>query len=198
MKRIKNIQENSGSAQLECSRCGASSFTASTDGNLVCDRCHAVYAPLERVCPDCGAPYEPDDRRCASCGADLVRECLTCGALNPLTAFQCQACEQDMGILGSLFSRITGTRGDWLSHARESASTIKAQQEATSKAQLTKMWTIERRRREDLARAQAERDRQQRIIFTVLGIIVAIIIVGTLIAMGISLTQPPVPSPYPF
>ena len=103
-----------------------------------------------------------------------------------------------MGILGSLFSRITGTRGDWLGQARESASTIKAQQEATSKAQLTEMWAIERRRREDLARAQAERDRQQRIIFTVLGIIVAIIIVGTLIAMAISLTQPPVPSPYPF
>lgn len=196
MRRIENTQENS--AKPECPRCGTCSFTVSPDGDLVCDHCHATYAPLERVCPDCGAPYEPNDRRCVSCGTDLVRECLSCGTLNPLDVFQCQACGQDIGILGSLFDRITTTRGDWLRQVRESASTIKTQQEATADAQMAEMWEIERRRREALAQAQAERDRQQRIIFTVLGVIVAFIVVGTLIAVAVSLTQTPVPSPYPF
>jgi predicted amidophosphoribosyltransferase len=197
MEQMKNGQENSGSVRWTCSSCGASSFTIDPDGNLVCDRCHAVYAPPERVCPDCGTPYEPDDRRCVSCGADLVRACLACGALNPLTALRCQACGRDMGVLGSLFDRVTTTRGDWLSQVRESAPTIKAQQEAISQAQLAEMWGVERRRREALARAQAERDRQQRILFTVLGVIIVIIIVGTLIAVVVSMTQTPVPSAYP-
>ncbi|MEE8390864.1 MAG: zinc ribbon domain-containing protein [Anaerolineae bacterium] len=198
MNQIKDTRGNSDSAQLKCSKCGALSFTASPDGNLVCDRCHTVYAPLERVCPDCGTPYAPDDRRCVSCGTDLLHECLSCGALNPLAVLQCQACGQNIGVLGSLFDRVTGTRGDWLNQVRESAPAIKAQQEAASEAQLAEMWAVERRRREALARAQAERDRQQRFIFTALGIVVAIIIVGTLVAVVISLTRAPAPSPYPF
>lgn len=147
----------------------------------------------ERTCHFCGTVYEPDARHCSSCGADLVRECPACGAPNPLVARKCLVCGQEMEILESLFSRVTGTRTDWLRQVREEAPDIKAQQETASQARLAEMWAAEVRRREDLARAQAERDRQQRIIVTVTVAIVAIVIVVILVALAImmSLTQSP-------
>ncbi len=147
----------------------------------------------ERTCYFCGAVYEPDALHCSSCGADLVRECPACGAPNPLVARKCLVCGQEMEILESLFSRVTGTRTDWLRQVREEAPGVKAQQEAASQVRLAEMWSAEVRRREDLARAQAERDRQQRIIITVTVAIVAIVIVVVLVALAItmSLTQSP-------
>ncbi len=188
------MKDDSHSARLECPGCGSSSFTASSDGSLTCNYCHATYVPPERTCPVCGAVYEPDDRHCPSCGADLVRKCPACGVLNPSVARKCLVCGQEMEILESLFARVTGTRGDWLRQAREEAPAIKAQEEAASEYRLADMWAADERRREALAQTQAEHDRQQRIIITVTITIVAFVIVVALIAVAITASH--IQSPY--
>ena len=53
------------------------------------------------------------------------------------------------------------------------------------------MWEIERRRREKLRKNQIERDRQQRVMFIIVGIIIACVVVGVCITLAISLTQTP-------
>jgi hypothetical protein len=103
-----------------------------------------------------------------------------------------------MGILGSLFERVTSTRSGWLDEVREEATELKAQQEAIADTQLAEMWEIERQRREALARAQAERDRQQRLILTAIGIIAALCIIAVIIALVSGALQGSSPFPLPF
>lgn len=188
--------ENSSTMRLECPGCGSSFFTTGPDGGLVCDYCHAAYAPPERACLVCGAAYEPDALRCPSCGADLVRECPACGAANSLVTGKCLVCGQEMEILDPLFARVTGTQGDWLRQVREEASTIKARQEAASKARLSGMWAAEMHRREALAQARAERDRQQRIIVAITVAIVVFVIIAVLVALVITTSRTPSPHFY--
>jgi hypothetical protein len=103
-----------------------------------------------------------------------------------------------MGILGSLFERVTSTRSGWLDEVREEATELKAQQEAIADAQLAEMWEIERRRREAMAQAQAERDRQQRLILTAIGIVAALCIIAVVIALASGMLQGPSPHPLLF
>jgi hypothetical protein len=182
-------------ALLNCPGCGSSSFVANPNGSPICEYCYAAYVPPEQDCPDCGTPHEPNARRCISCGADLLRPCLACGALNSWAVPRCLVCGQEMGILGSLFDRVTSTRGGWLDELREEATELKARQEAVADAQLAEMWEIERRRREAMARAQAERDRQLRVIFTVVGIIAALGIVALVVALALDSLQGQNPFP---
>jgi ribosomal protein L40E len=189
------MSEKPDTALLNCPGCGSSSFVANPNGNPTCEYCHAAYVPPEQTCPDCGTPHEPDARRCMSCGTDLLRPCLTCGALNPWAVPRCLVCGQEMGILGSLFERVTSTRSGWLDEVRHEATGLKAQQEAVADAQLAEMWEIERRRREAMARAQAERDRQQRLIITAIGIVAVLCIIAIVVSLVIGALQNP--SPYP-
>jgi ribosomal protein L40E len=189
------MSEKPDTALPNCPGCGSSSFVANPNGNPICEYCFMAYTPSKQTCPDCGTPHEPDARRCTSCGADLLRPCLACGALNSWTVPRCLVCGQEMGILGSLFERVTSTRSGWLDEVREEATELKAQQEAIADAQLAEMWEIERHRREAMARAQAERDRQQRLILTLIGIAAALCIIAVIVALVIGTPQGQ--SPYP-
>lgn len=180
----------------QCPGCGGTSFTVRPDGSLTCDDCQAAYVAPERACPACGATYQPEARRCPACGADLVRDCPACGAQNPWSASECLACGQELDILEALFARIAGTRTDWLRQVREGAPVLKAQEETASQARLAEMWEAEARRREDLERARAERDRQQRVLWTVA--IVVLVIVLALIALTLVISSPPSPHVYPY
>ncbi|MCP4536776.1 MAG: zinc-ribbon domain-containing protein [Chloroflexi bacterium] len=191
------MNESTPFARLECSSCGGNSFSPDPRGMMICDFCQAVYVLPENACPECGAQCDPEARYCPACGADLVHECRSCGAPNPHSAEKCTKCGQDLDFLQVLFARASQQRSDWLDELREDASDIKVQQEAASQARLAEMWTVERQRRQELAEARAERDRQQRIILTVLGVVIAIIVVGVFISIAVSLTQPP-ESLYPF
>ena len=185
-------------ARLECSSCGGHSFTPDSKGVMICDFCQAVYVAPGNACPECGALFDPKAQYCPACGNDLVRECRSCGAPNSHSAEKCSECGQDLDLLDILFARAAQQRSDWLDEVREDASEIKAQQEAASQAQLAQMWEVERQRRKSLAEARAERDRQQRIILTVIGVVVALIVIGVLVSIVLSLSQPPAPSLYPF
>lgn len=192
-----SIKEGAYAARPECPGCGSSSFTANPHGSPICDYCNAVYVPPERTCSVCGAAYDPGARRCPACGTDLLRKCPACSALNPSVVDRCLVCGQEMGILESLFDRVTRKRGDWLNYAREEAPTVKAQQEAASEARLAEMWAAERRRREALAQARAERDRQQRIIVATTVVIVAVVVVVAIVALVITMNRASGPCLYP-
>ena len=185
-------------ARLECSSCGGNSFVPDPKGTMICEYCHTVYVSPENACPECGALCDSQARYCPACGADLIHECRSCGTPNPHSADKCTECGQDLSMLDVLFARASQQRSDWLDQVREEAPVVKAQQEAASQAQMAELWAIERQRRQALTEAQAARDREHRIMFTALGVVVAIIVIGMLIAIGISLTQPTDPSLYPF
>ncbi len=152
--------EGERSDQPECPGCGSSSFSVGADGRLVCDYCQTAYALPGPVCPVCGAQNPPAVHRCIACGHDL-------------------------GMLDAVFARATGGSTHWLRQTREEAAAVKAQEEAASQKRLAEMWAIEQRRREELARAQAERDRQMRILWYAVVvffcIVVAIVIIVALL-----------------
>jgi hypothetical protein len=136
-------------------------FAIGPDGSLVCDHCDATYVLQKRTCPTCRNPCDVEARFCSHCGADLPAE----------------VGEQDGDVLDSLFDRITGERTDWLRRRRDEAPSIKKQEEKASQARLARMWADEADRREALARAMIERDRQARIMtYVIAGIIIAAIV----------------------
>lgn len=190
------MQEDLQAGRPECPGCGSSSFTADPDGDLICDYCQAAYVLPGGVCPECGAAHDPGARCCPSCGADLVRKCQACGALNPYSAQRCMACGRELDMLGAMFARLAGGTTGWLRQTREEALSIKAREEVASQARLAEMRAADARRREALARAQAERDRQQRIIVAMTVAVVALVILVVLIAFV--LTTVCTPGPYPY
>ena len=96
-------------------------------------------------------------------------------------------------MLEALLTRATGATADWLQQQRDAAPAIKAQEEAASQARLAKMWAAEERRREELGRAQAERDRQQKIIVTITIAIAALLVIATVIVAAITASGAPSP-----
>ncbi len=193
-----NERGNAHSTRLECSSCGSVSLTPDDKGRLVCDYCHTIHVLPEHACSECGTMHAPDARYCPACGADLVHECRSCGTSNPRSARKCTECGHDLDMLNLLFARTTKQRADWLQEVRTDAATLKAQQEEVSKARREDMWARERRRRADLAQMRAKRDRQHRIMFTALGLIIAAIIIGVGIAIATAMIRTPAPPLYPF
>jgi len=181
----------SNAGRLECPGCGSSSFNADLDGDLICDYCRSVFVLPGRSCPDCGAACGAGAQYCPTCGADLVRTCPACGARNPRTLQRCMACGHDLVTLDALFERVTGQATDWLREAREQAPAIKAQEESASQARLAEMRSADARRRETLAQARAERDRQQRIVVAVTVFVVALVIVVALISLVTTMRMTP-------
>jgi len=186
---VTNIQEKSSPVRLECPSCGSASFTAGPGDSLTCAYCQSVISP-DDVCPECGFVHEANVRHCPACGASLVRECPACGAANPITAHQCQVCNQEMEIVEALFARVTRTDAKWLQQQRDEVVIVKSQEEEASQARLAAMWDDERHRREELAQARAERDRQQETIVMIVVAIVAFIIVVALIALAFAMNRP--------
>ncbi len=154
--------------RLECPGCGSFSFSVEPDGRLVCDYCQTAYTLPGQVCP-------------------------VCGAQNPSAAHQCIACGHNLGVLDAVFTRATGEPAYWLHQTRTEAAAVKAQEEAASQKRLAEMWAIERRRREELAQAQAERDRQARILW---GIVVAFFFIVALVVIIVAVLTNAGPHPY--
>jgi len=145
--------------EIKCPNCGHTSFTPNQDGILICDHCQAGRSQPERECP-------------------------SCGALNPLQARKCLACGQELAIVDAMFTRLTRTTSDQLRHVRESGVSAREREDAASEERLAKMWDEEDRRRQALAQARAERDRQERVMVTVaLGVVAFVIVVAIIVAI---------------
>ena len=173
-------------ARPRCPGCGSASFAADPAEGLVCVYCHSTLTLAKHACPNCGAPYVPTTHYCPTCDSDLLRECPACSAPNPPSARECVRCGQRLEMLDSLFSRVTGLGARWLREVREESPALKAQQQSASQARLAQMWADEMRRREAMARDEAERDRQESILITATIVIGAIFLIIVVIAMAIA------------
>lgn len=94
-------------------------------------------------------------------------------------------------MLDAVFARATGGPAHWLRQTREEAAAIKAHEEAASQARLAEMWAAEQRRLEELAQAQAERDRQTRILWS--AVVALFFTVVVIIVIAIVLNRSPHP-----
>ncbi|MCS7179210.1 MAG: hypothetical protein RML46_10565 [Anaerolineae bacterium] len=140
-------------------------------------------------CSECGsALLVPDPEgtlTCAHCGVTCEitgRTCLRCGAVNPLEAEHCTQCGQVMDLVGFILqSRLQTTARERLEKMRAAAARLKEDAEIASQERLRRWWAEEEERRRTLAAAQAERDRQERMLLRwamifAAGVILAILI----------------------
>lgn len=176
--------EHQPASPTRCSGCRSTSFTAGPDGVVVCDYCGSARAERELECPRCGSPQATEaDGLCLSCGAVLARECPVCGVLNPTAARECVACGQTLVATDALFDRLTTRAPDQLRRIRETGAAIKTEEESASRARAAQMWADERAQREAWERVQAERDRRDRLILTV---VIALVGVAILLAISVA------------
>lgn len=169
---------------VRCAGCRGRSFSANSEGIPICDYCGAAYADPDPRCPACGSVHDSDTHRCTSCETPLARECPICGTRNPLTASKCLVCGQTLEVTDALFGRLSRGTADRLRRVRELGADIKSIEEKASRSRLSRMWADEYRRREALERAEAGRERQERIILIVATVLVAVaVVMATVIAV---------------
>lgn len=144
--------------------------------------------PTRLECPGCGSSsFTPGPG-----GSFVCNYCHT-----TYSARRSQAYGQELDVMGELFTRATRDTAAWLQQQRDEAPAIKAQEEAASQVRLAEMWAVERRRREELALAQAEHDRQQKIIVAVAVAIVSALVIAALVIVAITVSHTPNPHFYP-
>jgi hypothetical protein len=176
-----------------CSGCGSTSFAADPAGVPVCEYCRAPYTPPTRDCHRCASTYEPGAARCPSCGAELARECPACGALVPFSVRHCLVCGLRLDAADAVFTRLSRGTPDQLRHMRELGATIKAKEEAASKARMARMWAEEERHREKVARARAERVRRERLTVALTVAVGVIVVVIAIVVAILATKSSPVP-----
>ena len=179
---------------VRCSGCRSTSFTMGPDGRPICDYCGAPCVEPEPLCPRCGSPYDAEtDRLCLSCGALLARECPVCGALSPTAAGNCATCGQILDVTDALFERLATRAPDQFRRVRETGTAVKSKEAAASRARAAQMWADEKAQREAWERAQAERDRRDRLLLMVfIGLVGFAILVAISVAV-LGAGRPPVP-----
>jgi hypothetical protein len=83
-----------------------------------------------------------------------------------------------------MLTRLTKSTQDQLRQLRQAGATIKAQEEAASRARLAEMWAEDEQRREELAQARAERARRERrTIALALGLAAIVVVIAILAAI---------------
>ena len=171
---------------LHCTQCGASPLADNADGTVSCPYCGTQFAHPERVCSQCGTVNESDARQCISCGQKLQEPCVRCGALNWVHASRCKSCGALLDMLEHIAARRAETTAERLHHFQAEMPALKEEAERASQARLDAMWAKERARMEALAKARAEQQRQERLIWTLavagIGIVFIALLVLALIA----------------
>lgn len=141
---------------LCCPTCGSRALEPDEKGTLTCARCGSVCEVTGRICPECGSANAPGTERCAQCGHAL-----------DLVGFV-------------LRTRLLGS-ADRLQRIRRQAEAFRQEAEAASQERLGLWWAQEEERRRALARAQAERDRQERMVLAGALIFAAAVLIGLLV-----------------
>jgi ribosomal protein L40E len=163
---------------LSCPSCGGTLLTDKGDGTLSCPYCGAAFAHPDRVCPSCEAINELDARYCASCGEKLREPCARCGALNPVQASHCHQCGAALGVLEHIAARRAESTAERVIRLQASMPPLKEEAERASQERLEKMWTKDRARMEALAKAKAEQERQERLLWTIAALAIVALVIG--------------------
>src|SRR5512136_1826453 len=171
-------------ALRKCSQCGGSPLKDNGDGTLSCPFCSSTFAHPDCVCPRCETVNEPDVCLCVSCGQKLREPCVRCGALNPVNASFCYECGAGLDLLEHIAARRAVTDAGRLLQLQSEAAHIKEESERASQERMSKFWAQEQARLESLARAKAERQRQERLLW-ILATSAIVIAVLVLLALGL-------------
>jgi ribosomal protein L40E len=174
---------------LTCSQCGGSPLKDNGDGTISCPFCGSTFAHPERVCPRCETVNELDARLCVSCGEKLREPCVRCGALNAVNASYCHECGAGLDLLEHLAARRAVSDADRLQQLQSEATRIKEDTERASQERMSKFWAQEQTRLQSLAKAKAEQQRQERLIW-ILATCAVIILVIVLVALGLMALLP--------
>jgi ribosomal protein L40E len=174
---------------LTCSQCGGSPLKDNGDGTISCPFCGSTFAHPERVCPRCETVNELDARLCVSCGEKLREPCVRCGALNAVNASYCHECGAGLDLLEHIAARRAVSDADRLQQLQSEATRIKEDTERASQERMSKFWAQEQTRLQSLAKAKAEQQRQERLIW-ILATCAVIILVIVLMALGLMALLP--------
>jgi ribosomal protein L40E len=174
---------------LTCSQCGGSPLKDNGDGTISCPFCGSTFAHPERVCPRCETVNELDARLCVSCGEKLREPCVRCGALNAVNASYCHECGAGLDLLEHIAARRAVSDADRLQQLQSEATRIKEDTERASQERMSKFWAQEQTRLQSLAKAKAEQQRQERLIW-ILATCAVIILVIVLVALGLMALLP--------
>jgi len=172
------VESRSKLVSLNCAQCGGSPLTDDGDGTVSCPYCGSVFAHPERVCPRCETVNETDAARCISCGEKLREPCVRCGTFNWVHATHCQNCGAALDMLEHIAARHAETTAERLRRLQAEMPSIKDEAERASKERLEKMWAQERARTEKLAKAKAEQQRQERIIWTIAAVAIVLVVIA--------------------
>jgi ribosomal protein S27AE len=160
---------------LVCPSCGGSSFTRDEEDNLVCSHCGNVYTRTRaQTCPSCGTSNAPDATKCAECGRALVRHCIACGHDNPGDAEYCANCNAALDTLEFVARRLQEETRDRFSRRAAEVKGIREQDAAFMEEQRQHFDEIEHERLRHLAEQKVEQRRQERILWVVVLVIVAL------------------------
>lgn len=152
---------------FRCSGCGSTLLIPDPDGTLTCAYCGTTYEITGRTCSDCGAINPPE-----------AKHCIRCGRVLDLVGFILQ-------------SRLQTTTRERLEQVRAEAARLKEESEAASQKRLREWWALEEERQRALAAAQAERDRQERMLLTGALVFAAVVILGILIYLLVTALSAP-------
>jgi len=166
---------------LNCPQCGGQSLTDNGDGTVSCPYCGSAFAHPERVCPHCETVNEPDARRCVSCGEKLREPCVRCGTLNWVQAPYCQSCGAALDMLEYIAARRAETTEERLRRFYAEMPSVKEEAERGSQARLDRMWAKDRARIEALAKAKAEQQRQERLIWMIASAAIVMVLIAILV-----------------
>ncbi len=165
---------------LRCTQCGASPLEDNGDGTISCPYCGSAFAHPERACPQCEAINELGALRCVSCGQVLRRPCARCGTINWIQASHCKSCGTTLDVLEHIAIRRTEDAAERLRRLQREAPALKLEAERESQARLARMWTQDRARLEALARAKAQQQRQEKILWTLASLAIIALLIAIL------------------
>jgi len=170
---------------FKCTQCGGSPLKDDGGGTLSCPYCGSTFAHPDRVCPRCETVNEPGARLCVSCGEKLREPCVRCGALNWVRAIYCHECGASLDLLEHIAARRAVTTSDRLQQIQFDATHLKAETERASQERMSKFWAQEQARLESLARDKAAQQRQERLIWILATLAIAILVI-VLLASGLA------------
>lgn len=170
--------------ELSCPNCGAPGLEATQpNGVVVCNSCGNRFATDDSVaCAHCETVNEPDAEYCGSCGERLKRTCAACGTENWAGAEHCTQCGRGLDALEHIAERHAKGFRETLEERRNSASTVKAEEERASQRRLAEMWQVEQRRQDDLARQMKQQKSEQNAMARIMLLFVGAFVCFVLIA----------------
>ena len=171
--------------QSKCSQCGGAPLKDNGDGTVACPFCGSMFVHPERVCPRCETVNPTDARVCVSCGEKLRESCVRCGALNPVQASYCRECGAALDLLEHIAARRALTDANRLQQIQSEATRVKEETERASQERMSAFWAQEQARLAALAKAKAEQQRQERLIW-ILTTSAVVILVIVLLALGLT------------